>query len=115
MKKILFILLSLLIFTSCTNDEPTTPNEDEKEFLAKNPYSVIFENKTDGDLYLKCEGLASSNFPTLKKGEISDTYRGTKPNITVEYTGEGTHFTTIKKSIALSKEKTVSVALTYPE
>ena len=114
MKNVLFILISLFIFASCTNDEPSSPKDDEKEFLAKNPYSVIFENNTDGDLFLKCDGLASKQFPTLKKGTISDKYHGPNPEITVEYTGEGTHYTTIKKKISLSKEETVAVPLTYP-
>lgn len=114
MKNILFILISLFIFTSCAKDEPWSPKDDEKEFLVQNPYSVVFENKTEGDLYIKCEGLASKMFPTLKKGTVSDKYHGPNPDITVEYTGDGTHYTTIKKKIPLSKEKTVTVPLTYP-
>lgn len=114
MKNILFILISMFVLVSCTNDDPSSPQDEEKEFLTKNPYSVIFENNTDGDLFLKCDGLASKQFPTLKKGTFSEKYHGPNPDITIEYTGEGTHYTTIKKKISLSKEKTVNVSLVYP-
>lgn len=114
MKNIFLILFSLFIFVSCTKDEPSSPIDDEKEFLVENPYSVIFENRTDGDLYLKCEGLASNHFPTLKQGAISDKYHGANQEISIEYSGEGTHFSTVKKTISLSKETTVRVYLTYP-
>ena len=114
MKQLLVFLMTLLVLASCGKDDSWSPEDDIKEFEAKNPYSVIFENKTENDLFLECEGLASKQFPTLKKRTISDKYHGPNPDITVEYTGEGTHYTTIKKKISLSKEKTVTVPLTYP-
>lgn len=114
MKQLLVFLISLLVLGSCAKNDPWSPEDDIMEFEAKNPYCVIFENKTEGDLHLKCTGLATSTFPTLKQGCVSDTYRGQQSDIAVEYTGEGTHFTTIKKQLTLSKEKVSRVALTYP-
>ena len=114
MKNVLFILISLFIFTSCGKDEPWSPVDDVNEFVTNNPYGIIFENTTAGDLYLKCEGLASSTFPILKQGADSEIFRGSQANISVEYTGEGTHFTPIKRQITLSKEKITRVSLSYP-
>ena len=114
MKQIFLILISFFILASCNKDENLSPEEDIREFISENPYSVVFENSTDGDLYMKCEGLYSTSFPILKQGEESETFRGPQPDITVEYTGEGTHFTTIKKQVTLSKEKVTKVSLTYP-
>ena len=106
--------MTLLVLGSCSKNDPWSPEDDIKEFEAKNPYCVIFENKTEGDLHLQCTGLTTSTFPTLKQGAVSDIYRGSQSDIAVEYTGEGTHYTTIKKQISLSKEKVSRVALTYP-
>lgn len=114
MKQLLVFLMTLLVLGSCGENDSWSPEDDIKEFEAKNPYCVIFENKTESDLYLKCTGLASSTFPMLKQGGVSDTYRGPQSDVTVEYTGEGTHFTKIKKQITLSKEKVSRVTLTYP-
>lgn len=114
MKQLLVILISFSIFISCSKDKAWSPADDIEDFLNANPYSVIFENNTDGDLYLQCDDLASKQFPILKQGAVSETYHGPKSNITVKYTGDGTHFTTIKKQISLSKEKTIRMSLTYP-
>ena len=114
MKQIFTILISLFIITSCGKDNSWSPEDDVEDFIKANHYSVIFENNTDGDLYLKCSGLASTNIPTLKKGAISACFRGPKADIAVEYSGEGTHYTTIKKQFTLSKDKVSRVSLTYP-
>ena len=114
MKQLFLILISLFVLGSCSKGDTWTPEDDIEDFLTKNPYGVVFENATEGDLYLKCTGLAATTFPVLKQGKESDTFRGPQSEITVEYTGEGTHYTTMKKNITLAKEKVSRIVLTYP-
>ena len=113
MKTVLFILISLFIFASCAKDEPYSPKDDEKDFLAKNPYGVTFENGTEDDLFIKCDEL-SSNLIIVKTGAVSDPYHTSKAAITIKYQGEGTHWTEKTKTITLEKGKTTNIVLTYP-
>lgn len=99
MKHIYFILLLLVSMVSCSEEEPWTIEKDILEFEKSNPYRAIFINETAGDLFITCDGLYSTNLHTLHQGDESEVFHGPSPDITVKYSGEGTHFTLMEKKI----------------
>ena len=114
MKHIILILLSVFLLTACGEDNSWSPEDDIKEFLAANPYGVVFENGTKGDLLITPTGLASDHIIIVHPGEISDICRGSKPDITIKYSGDGTYWTQKIRSITLEKDKIIHVTITYP-
>ena len=113
MKRIIFILFSVLILASCGKDEPWSPEDDAKDFLEKNPYGVEFENCTEGDLYIKCEKLSSSII-IVKSEAVSGAFHTSEPGVTIKYSGDGTRWTEKTRYIELEKDKITHVTLTYP-
>lgn len=114
MKKYIFVLLTLLFFfASCSEDNPWSPEDDINDYLAKNPYGVSFTNKTDGDLFIKCDDL-SANVIIVKTTETSESYHCSKSGITIKYSGQGTYWTEKIKYIGLEKDKVINVSITYP-
>lgn len=118
MRHLFLILLSVFMFSSCGKDDSWSPEDDVKDYLAANPYGVMFENGTDGDLFVKTEGKAeyvSGNYLIIiHKGEISDTYQFSNPGIIITYSGEGTRWSEHTKYIELEKDKVTHVTITYP-
>lgn len=88
MKNLILTIAAILFLATCGKNDSWSPEDDIKDFLEANPYGVVFENGTEGDLYLECSGLATTSFPLLKQGGVSEEYRGPQSEITVEYSGE---------------------------
>ena len=114
MKHLLLIFVSMLLLSSCGKDDPWNPEDDKNDFLGVNPYGVVFENATDGDLYITSEGLFTQNVIILRQGDISDEYHSSKSYITISYSGEGTYWTKKTKGINLVKDEVIHYTITYP-
>ena len=114
MKQVFLFLLSVFLLTSCGKDDSWSPEDDIKDFLDTHPYGAVFENATDGDLYITSEGLFTQNVIILRQGDISDEYHSSKSYITISYSGEGTYWTKKTKGINLVKDEVIHYTITYP-
>lgn len=106
MKKIIVCLVLGLFMISCKEnvviDEPPV-----------NLYGVIFENGTNGQLFIQSKQLVMG-MPEILPGETSNPIYGNTPNVSITYYGEGTHFNKVQKSIVLNKDEISKVILDYP-
>lgn len=106
MKKFALYLVMMLFIVSCKEDvvidEPPA-----------NPYGVVFENGTNGQLFIQSRQLVMGSLEILP-GETSKPVYGNVPNVSITYYGEGTHFKKIKKDIVLTKDNTSRIVLDYP-
>lgn len=106
MKKIIPILFSLLILSSCRDNKVV----DEPAY---NPYGVVLVNNTNGQIYVESSQLVMG-MPELESGASTAPIYSPTANVTVEYFGEGTYFKKMEKSFTLEKDKTITISLTYP-
>lgn len=113
MRYLFLSLLSVGLLTSCSKDNAWTPEDDINDFLETHPYGVIFDNDTNGDLYIICEEV-SENTIIVKRGVSSDAYHTSKSRITISYSGEGTHWTEKTDGINLVKDEVIHYTITYP-
>ena len=113
MKQIFLILIAFVVCTSCGKDNSWSPEEDVKDFLESHPYGVIFDNSTNGDLYITCDEI-SKNVIIVKEGDNSNVYHSSKSHITITYSGEGSYWTQKTKGIDLVKDEIIHYTITYP-
>lgn len=106
MKKFSLFLLMIILFISCREDKTI----DEP---ISNPYGVILENCTSGQLYVKSSQLVMG-MPEILPGKSTSPIYGNRPTATITYFGDGTHYKTIEKDIILEKDQIIHVRLTYP-
>lgn len=113
MRSFFISLLSIFLLASCSKDNVWTPEDDIKDFLEVHPYGVIFDNNTNGDLYITCDEI-SENLIIVKEGDSSSTYHSSQSYITISYSGEGTHWTKKTKGINLVKDEVIHYTITFP-
>lgn len=113
MKQLFLALISVLALSACSKEDGWTPEDDVKDFLTKNPYGVVFENGTGGDLFITCDDV-SENVIIVKEGKQSGVYHSSKSYITISYSGEGTYWTKKTKGIDLVKDEVIHYSITYP-
>lgn len=113
MRYLILSLLSIFLLTSCGKEDSWNPEDDVKDFLESHPYGVVFENETNGDLYITCDEV-SENVIIVNEGGNSDIYHSSKSHITISYSGEGTYWTEKTKGIDLVKDEVVHYSITYP-
>lgn len=106
MKKAILIISLIILLVSCKE-------ELEIEGHPENQYGVIFENYTNGQLYIQSHQLVMG-MPEIYPGESTDPIYGNTPNVSITYFGEGTHFQKIEKEIILTKDKISTIRLEYP-
>lgn len=106
MKKIAILLSLTILLVSCREDIRV-------DDIPENPYGVIFENATNGQLFILSKQLIMG-MPEILPGETSNPIYGNTPNVSITYYGEGTHFQKVQKDILLNKNKISKVILDYP-
>lgn len=106
MKKFVLCLVLVLSVISCKEnvviDEPPV-----------NLYGVVFENGTNGQLFIQSNQLVMG-MPEILPGETSKPIYGNTPNVSIIYYGEGTHFNKVQKDIILNKDEISKIILDYP-
>ena len=107
MNRIALFLSFLILLVSCREDIVI----DEQPL---NPYGVVFENGTKGQLYIQSKQLVMG-MPEVLPGETSVPVYGDIPKVSITYFGEGTYFKKIQMDIVLTKDEISKIVLVYPK
>lgn len=107
MNKIALFLSFLILLVSCREDIVI----DEPPH---NPYGVVFENGTKGQLFIHSKQLVMGSLEVLP-GETSVPVYGDTPKVSITYYGEGTHFKKNQMDIVLTKDEISKIVLVYPK
>lgn len=104
MKRLIFILLTILLFVSCHKDETIEPDINDD-------YALVIKNATHDELMVESEQL-STGIIVLQSGEATDIIYSSSDKITISYFGKGTYYKQKDIEISLDIGVVANVVLT---
>lgn len=108
MKKVFLILVVCLCLVSCREDIVIDPPVIEFD------YALVVKNETSGSIYVTSDDIVGS-FVYIEPQEQSSTIHPKRETIDLKFSGDGTFWKPIKKTITLQKDEIVVFTFKYPE